>query len=247
MAPETEVVLELENLSRSISVNGESRRVVDDVSFRFASGQVFTIVGPSGAGKSSLLRLINRLDEPSSGRVLLRGTSTEQLAPAELRRRVGFLFQRPHLFEGTVADNLRYADSGLSDKRIRELIALARVPQALIEVDAASLSVGEAQRVALARLLALEPEVILLDEPTSALDPTLTEGVEATIRDLVARDGISLILVSHDPLQAIRMGGTVLLVSEGRLAESGPARQVIEAPQSAEGKRYKERKYDADS
>jgi tungstate transport system ATP-binding protein len=135
----------------------------------------------------------------------------------------------------------------LSDKRIRELIALARVPQALIEVDAASLSVGEAQRVALARLLALEPEVILLDEPTSALDPTLTEGVEATIRDLVARDGISLILVSHDPLQAIRMGGTVLLVSEGRLAESGPARQVIEAPQSAEGKRYKERKYDADS
>ncbi|MBD3333480.1 ATP-binding cassette domain-containing protein [candidate division GN15 bacterium] len=81
MAPESDIVLELESLSRSISVNGESRCVVDDISFRFTSGQVYTIVGPSGAGKSSLLRLINRLDEPSSGRVLLRGTPTELLAP----------------------------------------------------------------------------------------------------------------------------------------------------------------------
>ncbi len=236
------VILRLDGLSRRIEVGGAARTIVDNVSFEFAARRTYTVVGPSGAGKSSLLRLINRLDEPSSGRVLLHGMPAENLAPSELRRRVGFLFQRPHLFDGTVADNLRYARPELDEKEMRKLAEKARFPVSLLEADASSLSVGEAQRVALARVLALEPEVILLDEPTSALDPTLTEGIEATFRALAADNGTTLIMVSHDPPQALRMGGTVLLISEGKLAEHGPAEQVLQDPQSKAGKRYRERR-----
>ena len=241
------VILKLDRLTRRIEVGGTARAIVDNVSFEFAARRIYTVVGPSGAGKSSLLRLINRLDEPSSGHVLLHGTPAEDLAPSELRRRVGFLFQRPHLFEGTVADNLRYVKPELDGEAMRKLAEKARFPVSLLEADASSLSVGESQRVALARVLALEPEVILLDEPTSALDPTLTEGIEATFRALAAENGTTLIMVSHDPPQALRMGGTVLLIAEGKLAEHGPAERVLQDPQSMAGKRYRERRYDVDS
>jgi putative ABC transport system ATP-binding protein len=240
-------ILELKDLTRTITAGSEAKVVVDRVSFRFDRGRIYTIVGASGAGKSSLLRLINRLDEPSSGRVLLCGQPTEQIRPSELRRRIGFLFQRPHLFEGTVANNLRYARPDLTESAIRQLAEQARVPQRLIQADAATLSVGEGQRVALARLLALEPEVILLDEPTSALDPGLTEGIEATFRDLVDSGGMTLIMVSHDPQQALRMGGAVLLVSAGRVAEHGPAEQVLNDPRTEAGRQYQRRQHDVDS
>ena len=162
-------ILETEHLSRE--VRGVS--IVDDVTIEVLVGEVLAVVGPSGAGKSSFLRLLNRLDEPTSGTVRLDGIDYRQILPRELRRRVGMVTQIAYLFPGTIADNLRFgpAQQGIEvpPKAIEEVLIQVGLAGRAGE-DVAHLSGGEAQRVSLARALATVPVVLLLDEPTSALD-----------------------------------------------------------------------------
>jgi putative ABC transport system ATP-binding protein len=158
------VVLRVERLGRSVS----TKVLVVDASFEVRKGEMLAIVGPSGSGKSSLLRLLNRLDEPTSGTVYLDGTDYRQIAPRELRRRVGMVTQRAFLFPGTVAENLRFGPrqrgDPLTDRRIEEVLAGVGLA-GYGSRDVANLSGGEAQRVSFARALANSPEVLLLDEP----------------------------------------------------------------------------------
>ncbi|MBS1876195.1 MAG: ATP-binding cassette domain-containing protein [Acidobacteria bacterium] len=178
------------------------------------------LVGPSGSGKSSLLRLINRLDEPTGGRVLLDGRDYREIAPRELRRRVGMVMQRPYLFPGTVADNVRFgpAQRGLtvSDAEVDGL--LARVDLAGFGARGVDrLSGGEAQRVSIARALANGPEALLLDEPTSALDEGRVEFVERLVGEMVRERGLVCLMVTHDREQARRMADRVLRMADGEL------------------------------
>jgi putative ABC transport system ATP-binding protein len=212
--------------------------VVDDLSYSFDAGKLYSIIGPSGAGKSSLLRLLNRLDEATNGDVIFDGDNIRDLEPWTLRRQIGFLFQSPHLFEGTVRESIAFAEREISVERTERLIKRVRLSQELLNAPIDNLSIGEKQRVALARLLATRPKVALLDEPTSALDPANTEAIEQLIRYIVSEHKITVIMVSHSPQQVMRMGGEALLMTDARLVEHGPAVELISNPQTEAGRRY---------
>ncbi len=180
-------------------------------------GEVTAVVGPSGAGKSTLLRTINRLIEPSSGEVYLDGEPTGSLDPLELRRRVGMVFQIPALFGPSVREAVLYgarlAGRDADPERLLEVVGLdpsmsGRAPE--------TLSVGQQQRVSVARALALEPEALLLDEPTSALDEAARRKIEDLVGDLNARLGLTMVFVSHDLSQVGRVADRVVLLVEGK-------------------------------
>jgi putative ABC transport system ATP-binding protein len=186
------------------------------------------VAGPSGSGKSTLLRLLNRLADPEPGRVLYRDEDVRKRDPLELRREVCLVPQLPALLEGTVADNLHFAASCAGrEPELARLLELAGLEASFADRDASKLSVGEQQRVMLARALAVEPRVLLLDEPTSALDADAREAVEATMRDLRERLEISTVLVTHDLEQARRMADWVVRVEAGRAVEQGSVGAVL--------------------
>jgi putative ABC transport system ATP-binding protein len=237
-AGESNIIIKAESVTRSVTKNGSPFNTIDSFSYSFENKKIYNILGPSGSGKSSLLRLINRLDNPNSGRLYLNGRDYIEYNPLELRRKVSLLFQVPFLFPGTVKDNLKYC-CPLED-RSAAAFHLKRVglKEEMVDTDVENLSVGEMQRVALARSLTLEPEVLLLDEPTSALDPTATQKIEELIIGLANDMSLTVIMVSHNPNQALRIGGETLLLVAGRLAECGKTEEVLTVPKSEEGKKY---------
>ncbi len=206
--------------------------LVEDASFEARAGEVLALVGPSGAGKSSLLRLLNRLDEPSHGTVYLQGSDYRTLEPRELRRKVGMVTQRPFLFPGTVADNLRFgpAQRGerLPDAAVADLLARVGL-EGYADRGVAKLSGGEMQRVSVARTLANGPLVLLLDEPTSALDDASKREVEALVRAIVREQGLGCVMVTHDMEQAARLADRALALQNGRVVRAGSIAEVLHA------------------
>jgi putative ABC transport system ATP-binding protein len=176
------------------------------------------LLGPSGAGKSTLLRLLNRLADPDRGTIAFRGQDVRAQDPRALRRRACLVPQLPALLPGSVADNLRFGPSlvGKAPGASRPL-ELAGLSAGFADREAARLSVGEQQRVMLARALALEPEALLLDEPTSALDERTRAGVEATLAELGERTGVSMVIVTHDRGQANRLATRIVSLIDGRV------------------------------
>jgi putative ABC transport system ATP-binding protein len=175
---------------------------------------------------------LNRLDEPTSGTVYLAKRDFREIAPRELRRRVGMVMQRPYLFPGTVERNLQFGPQQRGDRlargRVEELLAAVGLA-GYAGREVANLSGGEAQRVSFARTLANDPEVVLLDEPTSALDEDSKKEVETLIRDIVAQRGLTCVLVTHEPAQAVRLARRALLMDAGRIVRSGPVEEVLGA------------------
>jgi putative ABC transport system ATP-binding protein len=227
-APPDAVILRAEHLSRIT----DNVAIVNDVSLDVLRAELMGIVGPSGSGKSSFLRLLNRLDEPTSGAVFLAGQDYRQLPPRELRRRVGMVTQRPFLFPGNVASNLRFGPlqrgETLSDNDVAELLERVGLP-GFAPRDVVNLSGGEQQRVSLARALANRPEVLLLDEPTSALDEAAKSGVEELICKLARETSLTCVLVTHDRDQARRMCQRVAILEKGRLIHTGTPAEVLHA------------------
>ncbi len=210
-----------------VSLTRGDRRVLDSLDATIPAGAT-AIVGPSGAGKSTLLRLLNRLADPDSGTILYRGKPLIEYEPLALRREVSLVPQLPALLEGTVESNLAYA-AGLAGKELdaERCLLLAGLDPDFATRDVAKLSVGEQQRAMLARALAQEPAVLLLDEPTSALDHTTRDAIEATLAELRRALDISIVLVSHDPEQARRLGNWVVRLEQGRAIEAGPIEEVM--------------------
>lgn len=206
--------------------------MVADATFLVQSGEVVAIVGPSGAGKSSLLRLLNRLDEPTAGTVYVEGADYKHIEPQDLRRKLGMVTQRPFLFPGTVADNLRFgpAQRGrtLSEAAVDSLLERVGL-KGYATRNVANLSGGEAQRVSVARTLANAPLVLLLDEPTSALDEASKLGVEALLQEIVRNQKLTCVMVTHDVAQAVRLAERALVMEAGRIVREGPAREVLNA------------------
>jgi putative ABC transport system ATP-binding protein len=202
--------------------NGETLVILDRVSFAVPTGSRVAVIGPSGSGKTTLLRLMNRLDDPDEGAISLGGTNIGQVPTPELRRRVGMVFQQPHLFDATILDNLNrpLRLAGRPDlTRTDAARALSRVglPEDLLDNHSRDLSVGQQQRVALARALVLEPEVLLLDEPTSALDLRSAEAILHLLVDLASDLGITVIMVSHTIDQAEMFADQILAVRGGEV------------------------------
>jgi tungstate transport system ATP-binding protein len=230
----SEPVFQLEGLAVAYG----PRRVLDLQQLAVRRGEILTVLGPSGAGKSTLLRVLNFLEPPSAGRIFFLGQSVDIAAgvPLALRRRVTTVFQRPALLRASVLDNVAYGLRLRGVPRAREaaMAALAQVRLVHLRAQPArSLSGGEIQRVALARAIAVAPDVLLLDEPTANLDPANGALIEQAIVDLCRRQGVTIVLVTHNLFQARRLADRVALLIDGRLVEEGPAQRFFDAPQDA--------------
>lgn len=188
---------------RDVRVDGDDGPIIEGFSAAVPARGLTAMVGPSGSGKTTLLRLLSRLDDPDEGAVLLDGVDVRDYDVLELRRRVQYVGQVPVTFPGTVADNLGGQADGLLER--------VGLSAALAGREADRLSVGEAQRLCLARALRLQPEVLTLDEPTSALDTGSKAGIEALVRSL-ADEGLTVVMVTHDPRQANELADHVLPV-----------------------------------
>jgi len=193
---------------RDVRVDGDDGPIVEGFTAEIARSGLTAIVGHSGAGKSTLLRLLNRLDDPDAGQVLYDDADVRYYDVLELRRRVQHVGQIPVTFPGTVAENLAMANASADPASLLERV---RLGPALLERQADVVSVGEAQRLSLARALACAPDSLLLDEPTSALDTASKGGIEQLIRSL-ADDGLTVVLVTHDPRQAAELADAVIEV-----------------------------------
>ncbi len=222
----------VEGLTRHLG----GQAVVDDLSLSVAAGQVACLLGPSGCGKSTTLRMIAGVERPEAGRVVIDGQVVSEGArflPPEARG-VGLMFQDfalfPHL---TVAQNVAFGLRGL-DRTERMARVGALLERVNLSVHAGKhpheLSGGEQQRVALARALAPRPRVLLMDEPFSGLDNRLRDGIRDTTLDILKDEGAAVLLVTHEPDEALRMGDEILLMRGGRIVQRGSPYNIYNAP-----------------
>ena len=207
------------------------KALIEGLGFALESGPRTVILGPNGAGKSLLLRLCHGLIDPSAGAVTWQGD-----AAIDHRRRQAMVFQRPVMLRRSVAANVDYALAlaGVSraERRARIADALEQTRLAdLAERPARVLSIGEQQRLALARVWALQVEIVFLDEPTASLDPGATRAVEAIVNAMDAA-GTKIVMTTHDHGQARRFGDDVLFLHRGRLVERAPGAQFFDRPQT---------------
>ena len=216
-------MIEIENLTKQYG----SATVVDRVSISVPRGSITVIVGTSGSGKSTLLRMINRLVEPTSGRVVINGIDTTTEPPHLLRRGIGYAIQGHGLFpHRTVAENIATVPRLLGwngariQGRVRELLNIFQLdPGAYAAKFPHQLSGGQQQRVDVARAFAAEPAVLLMDEPFGALDPIIRAKAQDDLRDIQRRFGTTIVLVTHDIDEAFRLGDRVAVMSQGRVLQ----------------------------
>lgn len=221
-----------------VSHHRQGQRVLNQISHAFETGLSHAVIGPNGAGKTSLLRLLGLLEKPGQGRIFFRNQDTTALWPhiLNLRRCLGFLHQNSLLFQGTVFDNLavglkyRRVPGRQRRQRVEEVLAAFGLTS-LARRPAGQLSGGEAQKVALARIMAFNPQVLLLDEPTANLDPRNALEFERLIAHIHEQQDKTIILVTHDLGQAERLSQQILFLHRGALVESGPTGQVLKQPQ----------------
>jgi len=214
-----------------------NKAILDNIDLEFSPGVVNVILGPNGAGKSTLLRLLGLLDRPGSGEIYFDDRAASSMSAAErtaLRRRCGFVFQAPLLLAASVEANLRYGarlrSLGVSDEAVRQVLGATGLAGKEGQ-EARLLSGGEKQRLQLARVLLLDPDLYLLDEPTANLDPLSVKNIEAAIARL-AREGKTVVLATHNLTQARLLAGKIVFLQAGRLLQAGAAADVLRHPLS---------------
>jgi ABC-type methionine transport system ATPase subunit len=219
-----QVHLELKNVSKAVFRKVNNTRVktqiLDGLDLKVNKGELVTIMGASGSGKSTLLRLINRLSEIDSGIIRLNGNDIRSHVPMELRQKIGMVFQVPVVFKGSVRDNLVFGIKLWGGNTGIETLSMdAGIPEDLLDADAGQLSIGEKQRVCIARALANQPEILLLDEPTSPLDAVSAQRIEKLLLGLQKERDLTILWVTHEKEQIERIGGRRLVLRDGRLED----------------------------
>jgi osmoprotectant transport system ATP-binding protein len=211
---------------------------VADVSFRVDAGELLALVGSSGSGKTTTLKMINRLVEPDAGRVVVDGRDAASVEPHVLRRSIGYVFQGVGLFPHlSVAENVAITPSLLGwsaariERRVDELLALLELEPARFRARRpAELSGGQQQRVGLARALAAGPELVLLDEPFGALDPLTRDRLQGSFQAIRRELGLTAVFVTHDMVEALRLGDRIAVLRAGRLVQAGTPRELLLRP-----------------
>ncbi|HZV73452.1 MAG TPA: ABC transporter ATP-binding protein [Conexibacter sp.] len=228
--------LELRNVRKQYP--GAARPAIEDLSLAIPAGEVCVLVGPSGCGKTTAMRLVNRMIDLTSGEILLDGASVMERKPAELRREIGYVIQQiglfPHL---TIADNvatvprLLHWEKDRVAARVAELLELVSLPAELAERYPAQLSGGQRQRVGVARALAADPPLLLMDEPFGAIDPIARGRLQDELLQLQARVRKTIVFVTHDIDEAIKLGDRIAILREGGvLAQYAPPDELLAAP-----------------
>ncbi len=223
-----------------------SRQVLKGISFTLPATGITCLIGPSGAGKSTLLRCLNRLHDGWRGEILIGGVPTRSWPGGAdaLRRHLGLIGQKPVVFPGSIRANLLFGLARRIRKRISqeemqqvlEQVALWAEVEGRLDAPAAELSVGQQQRLCIARSLMLGPAILMLDEPTASLDPRARTVVEASLLALAER--MPLVWVTHDLEQAKRLGKQIVFLCDGRVIESGPAREFFTRPSRVESREF---------
>jgi osmoprotectant transport system ATP-binding protein len=232
------VPLEFRHVTKSY---GGGNPAVDDLSFSVPAGKICVLVGPSGCGKTTCLKMVNRLIEPTSGDILLDGQGVTAQDPIILRRGIGYVIQQVGLFpHQTIADNVATVprllgwSRGRTTERVDELLALVGLPPAEYRARyPAQLSGGERQRVGVARALAADPPLMLMDEPFGAVDPIARERLQNELLALQERLAKTILFVTHDIDEAVKMGDLVAVMRTGRLAQFGTPAEVLANPASS--------------
>lgn len=210
--------------------------ILDNVGFYMEEELVYAVLGPSGSGKSTLLRMINRLDDPSSGKVTLDGKDVREIPVLELRRKVGYVFQLPFMFEGTILDNILYGpdlagkDRDEEQEKVEKYLPWFGFDKSILERDPSRLSVGEKQRICILRAIMNEPEILLLDEPTASLDPTSAVRILDLVKEINKKSGTQILMVTHIPEHARKIADRVIVLMNGKIATVGKTGDVFENP-----------------
>lgn len=237
-------MINVEHLSKSYG----KHEVLKDISTTVAKGEVVAVIGPSGSGKSTFLRCLNLLETPTSGRITIDGVdlTDRKTDITRVRQHIGMVFQHFHLFPHmTVMDNLTFAPTRVKGLSREEAVAkgmelLERVGlKDKADFYPSRLSGGQKQRVAIARSLAMDPDIMLFDEPTSALDPEMVKEVLAVIRDL-ASSGMTMLIVTHEMNFAREAANTIYFIDGGQLLERSTPDSFFNKPQSERAARFLE-------
>ena len=232
-------MITLQGLSKTFP--GTARPVVDDLSLEVPAGRICVLIGPSGCGKTTTMRMINRLIEPSAGRVLVGGEDVMRADPVALRRRIGYVIQQIGLFPHmTIAENVATVPKllgwapGLVRTRVEEMLSLVGLePATFLDRYPRHLSGGQRQRVGGARALAADPPVMLMDEPFGAVDPIVRARLQDEFLGILRRLEKTIILVTHDIDEAIRMGDLVAIMREGKLVQFDTPDRLLGQPADA--------------
>jgi len=221
-------LLEVRSLSKSIG----PVEILSKINLTADRGEILGLSGPTGSGKTTLLRLVNLLDEPSSGRILFKGREVSGRPEKEqlcARRKMAMVFQKPVMFKASVEENVAYGlrmrrQKGKDDVRVEEALAMVGL-SGYESRDANTLSGGEMQRMALARPLVLQPELLLLDEPTANLDPRSAASIDSLLQSL-AGGRTAVILATHNMQQCRKLAGRVAVLQAGRLTALGKSEEI---------------------
>ncbi len=228
-------LIEIENVSRTFPHS--PRPAVDNVSLSVTTGTFVTLLGPSGCGKTTLLKMVNRLYEPSGGRILVNGEDTASVSPTELRRHIGYVIQQTGLFPHLrIEDNIATVprllkwDKGRIDRRVDEMLELVNLPLAYRRRYPRQLSGGEQQRVGVARALAADPPVVLMDEPFGAIDAINRTRLQDELCAIQTRLHKTILFVTHDVEEAFKLGDRIVVMREGKVVQEGPPLALATAP-----------------
>lgn len=218
----------------------DSTEAVSQVNFEVEQGETVALVGPSGCGKTTLLTMINRLTELTGGEIIIDGTPIREHDKIELRRNIGYVIQEIGLFDHmTVGENiglvpdLREWDEQRKQERIDELLELIQLFPDVKDRYPESLSGGQQQRVGVARALAAEPDIMLMDEPFGALDPVTREELQDGFVEIQAALDVTIVFVTHDINEALKMGDKVAVLNDGELVQHDSPRDLLANPQNA--------------
>ncbi len=221
--------------------NGSPVKVFSGMNLTIEGGAHVAVVGGSGVGKTTLLCLANRLDDPTKGHVSFGGTPVKELNVTDHRRNVALVLQLPCLFAEIVIENVCYSDVFLNKEPNHEkgekLLELVGIEPDLIHRTGDSLSVGQMQRVCLARALYMEPKVLMLDETTASLDPSTAAEVWKRLVALSLEKEMTIIHVTHEP-EKIRFADKVVLLADGIVAETGTPEEILSSPTTEAGRRF---------
>ena len=231
-------MITLEHVSKVFTSRGQTVRAVNDVSIEIGAGELHVLIGPSGSGKTTTMRMINRLETPTAGRIIVDGRDVRSLDVVELRRRLGYVIQQGGLFPHfTVADNVAVVPRLLGwprrqrRDRAEELLALVGLPpEQFADRYPRQLSGGQQQRVGVARALAADPPIILMDEPFGAVDPITRKQLQRELRRIQAAVRKTIVFVTHDIGEAFLLGDRIVLMSEGLVVQNSTPADLLRHP-----------------